>query len=73
MGKKDIDQLTRKKDFLADKMNVRIDKMMVVSKSGFSEYALKSDVWCITLRELDDLLATLNMRAISRILKANEV
>ena len=73
VGKKDIDQLTRKKDFLADKMNVRIDKMMVVSKSGFSEYALKSDVWCITLRELDGLPATLNMRAISRILKANEV
>ncbi len=72
VSKKDIDQFVRKKEFIAAKLNIKIDKMMYVAKSGFSEYALNSDVWCVTLRELDDLLAKLNMRTASRLLKPNK-
>lgn len=72
VSKKDIDQFVKKKGFIAAKLNIKIDKMMYVAKSGFSEYALNSDVWCMTLRELDDLLAKLNMRTTSRFLKPNK-
>ncbi len=72
VSKKDIDQFVRKKEFIAAKLNIKIDKMMYVAKSGFSEYALNSGVWCVTLRELDSLLAKLNMRTTARFLKPNK-
>lgn len=66
IGKKDIVRLIKKKEFIEKKMSFQIDKIMFVAKSGFSEYALNSDVWCLTVRELNNLLSMLNMKKIPK-------
>lgn len=46
--------------------------MLYVAKSGFSEDALNSDVWCLTYRELNELLSTLGMKKISHVFSQNK-
>ena len=63
----DIDLLKRKKIFLEKKLDIKIHKMLFIAKSGFSEGAIQSDVRCMTLHELNTLLAALNMRKVNEI------
>lgn len=48
-------------------MNIKIHKMLYIAKSGFSEYTLGLDVWCLTIHELNKLLSMLGMRKINKI------
>lgn len=64
VSKKDITLLIKKKDFVEKKLNLQINKMLYVAKSGFSEQALGLDVWCLTFRQLDELRKMLNMQKI---------
>ncbi len=59
------DLLIKKKSFIEKKMNIEIHKMLYVAKSGFSEYALESDAWCLTAHELNKLLSMLDMRKVN--------
>lgn len=62
VSRKDIDSLIRKKDFIAKEMRFPIHRILYVAKSGFCEYALnKSEVWCLTQQELNELRSVLNM------------
>lgn len=65
--KKDIDVLVKKKSFVEKKMKIKINKMVYVAKSGFSEYALHSGVWCVTIQELNKILSLLNMKKVSEV------
>ena len=67
VNEKDIEYLFKKKVFIEKKMNISIDKMLYVAKSGFSEDALNSDALCLTFRELNELLSTLGMKKISHV------
>ena len=69
VGKGDVALLLRKRDFFQEQMKIPIHKLMCVSQSGFSEQALQSDVWCVTIRELDELLTTLNMKKTREVLQ----
>ncbi|MGA2940317.1 MAG: ATP-binding protein [Syntrophobacteraceae bacterium] len=69
VGKKDVDELLRKRAFFEEKMSTRIHRLLCVAQSGFSEEALNSEVWCVTFRELDQLLSMLNMRKTSDVLR----
>jgi AAA+ ATPase superfamily predicted ATPase len=69
VGKKDIDLLMSKKAFFKDKLNLPIHRLMYVAKSGFTGEALKSEVWCVTFHDLNHLLAMLNMRKTSEIMR----
>lgn len=71
--KQDIDLLIRKKIFLEKKTNIEIHKMVFIAKSGFSEYALKSDTWCLTLQDINKLLSLLNMKKVSEVFKMDEL
>ena len=64
VSKKDIKLFIKKKDFFEKKLNLQIHRMLYVAKSGFSEQALDSDVWCLTFRQIDELRTTLNMKKI---------
>lgn len=61
VSQKDITLFIKKKEFLEKKLNLKIHRMIYVAKSGFSEQALNSDVWCLTFRELNKLRTMLNM------------
>lgn len=65
--KTDIDLLTRKRDFIEKKRKIKIHKMLYVAKSGFDRYAHESNAWCLTIGELNKLLAILNMRKVNEI------
>ena len=69
VGKKDVDELLRKRAFFEQKTKTRIHRLLYVAQSGFSEEALQSEVWCVTFRELDQLLSMLNMRKTSDVLR----
>jgi len=69
VGKKDIDLLMRKKAFFENKLNLPIHRLTCVAKSGFTGEALKSEVWCVTFHDLNQLLAMLNMRKTSEIMR----
>lgn len=64
VSKKDIALFMKKRAFLEKKLNLKIHRMMYVARSGFSEPALDSDVWCLTFRQLNKLRAMLNMTKI---------
>ncbi len=66
--KKEIDILLRKKGFFQQKAKIPIHRLMCVAPSGFCREALESGVWCLTFRELDQLLSILNMRKTSDVL-----
>ncbi len=70
--KRHIDLLIKQKSFIEKKLAIKIDKMMYIAKSGFSEEAVKSEVWCVTFRELNELLAMLKMKKTSQVLKMND-
>lgn len=61
VSKKDIILFIKRKEFLEKKLNLKIHRMMYVAKSSFSEQAMDSDVWCLTLQQLNNLRAMLNM------------
>lgn len=63
----DIELLMKKKVFCEKKMNIKIHKMLFIAKSGFSEYAIQSDIWCMTIHELNKLLSMLNMKKVNKI------
>ena len=67
--KQDIDLLIRKKFFFEKKMNIEIHKMIFIAKSSFGEYALQSDVWCLTMQDINNLLSLLNMKKVSEVFK----
>jgi len=61
---KDINTLIRKKNLVSEKMKIPIHKIMYVANFGFCEYALNSDVWCLTQQEINKLRSVLNLRKI---------
>jgi len=65
--KADIDFFMKKKSFIEKKLNIQIHKMLFIAKSGFSEYAIQSDIWCMTIHELNKLLSMLNIKKLSKI------
>jgi hypothetical protein len=73
VGKKDIEQLKRKRNFIESKFKIKIHKMVFIAKSGFSEYALQSDVWCLTMQDINKLLSLLNMKKVSEVFQMNDL
>ena len=61
---KEITKLINKKGLIENKLKIKIDKIVYIAKSGFSENALKTDVWCISLTELNTLLKMMNMKKV---------
>lgn len=66
VGKKDIEIFLKKKLLIEEKLQLSIHKMLYVAKSGFSESALTSGVWCVPFTKLNHLLKMLNMKTISK-------
>jgi len=73
VGKKDIERLKRKRDFIESKLKIKIHKMVFIAKSGFSEYALKSGAWCLTIQDINKLLSLLNMKKTSEVFKVDDL
>ncbi len=73
VGKKDIELLKRKRDFAENKLEIKIHKIVFIAKSSFSEYALQSDVWCLTMQDINKLLSLLNMKKVSEVFKVNDL
>lgn len=62
--KRDIDLLITKKKLVEDELNLQVNTLMFISTAGFTEAALKENVWCMELKEINELLAKFNMRKI---------
>ncbi|MBL0717364.1 MAG: ATP-binding protein [Desulfosarcina sp.] len=73
VGKKDIALLKKKRDFVENKLEIKVHKIVFIAKSSFSEYALQSDVWCLTMQDINKLLSLLNMKKVSEVFKVNEL
>lgn len=73
VGKKDIELLKRKRDFIENKLEIKIHKLVFIAKSSFSEYVLQSDVWCLTIQDINNLLSLLNMKKVSEVFKVNDL
>jgi AAA+ ATPase superfamily predicted ATPase len=68
----DIDLVIRKKAYIEKKLNIQIHKIVFIAKSGFSECALYPDIWCLTTRELNNLLSRVNMKKVNEVRFDNE-
>ncbi len=67
VGSKDIKILSRKKELVEKKLNLKIQKQVFVSMSGFSHSVLKQrTVWCVGQAALNTLLKNFSMRRLDR-------
>jgi AAA+ ATPase superfamily predicted ATPase len=66
--KKDMDLLIKKQKLIESKLSIKIDSLVFISTSGFTEETLtKKRVWCITTKELNTILKRFNMRGIDEL------
>jgi len=63
---KDINILIKKKQFIEVELKIQIHKILFITKSAYKESSFRSDVWCMDLKKLDDLLTMLGMKKISK-------
>jgi hypothetical protein len=60
--------LIKKKELVESKMAIKIDLLLYISISGFTEDALKDErVWCIGSKELNAILDRFNLRKIDEL------
>ncbi len=63
-AKRDIDLLIRKRHLIESELNLKIERLMFISRAGFTEAALNEDVWCLDAKKINELLSRLDMRKI---------
>jgi len=63
--KKDITILLKKKILIETLFNIKVNKIIYISKSPFSEESINSEVKCITLFDVNKLLNLLNMKKLN--------
>lgn len=64
VSKRDVGLLLKKRQLVESELKIKIDGLMFISRSGFTEASFNNEVWCVDSREINELLSKLDMRQI---------